>query len=798
MARRRRWIWALGGVALLGIALAALAWSLLNPERLKAMALAEVRRATGYTIEAGPASLRLGFSGVVLRVGDLRVTTPDSSQVLSVERAEAALKLRPLLRRRIELRHLGLFRPDLRLRLTASAGQAAPRLAGSPAFALFAAESWSIQEGRYAQTAPEGDLALSGLDLTGKLTWRAGDGARGTARGTAQTGSWKAPALTVALPPIEGLVDFHLSAAMDSLALPRVELSSGAMRLTLRGGFHPEGRVWTGALSGRAEPFTWNDVRGFVPPEGLAKLSGLELAGRFELPELHIARVADGKFLVSGRARVDGFSAKAARAPLGLSEAGGELRFSPGLILVEGGEGRLGPDPVRFFARVEGEPPAGVILRAQVATRVAGSSLGGLLPEGASLAVTGGALDLDLALSGTPPFSRKRLPDLDGRVVFEDLTGVWRGLPLLAAGRIRLAGRGASVEGLSARLGKSDIALSGTLEDLAAPDLRFVLTSQTLDLDELLPGETKVAGDSAAAGATAAPPLIAVPGSGTLRIGTLHMRGHRLENLTAGARLGLDGLRLKDLRADAYGGRVAGSLAVLPAAEGTAFTHEGELDLSAVDLGSALAEWLPVGRRLEGKGRATLAWRGRHAPGLDPLRAIDLDGVFGLDDGALLNMPGLAGLAQTLRIDQASAHRWPFQRLTAALSLREGRVLLDSLRVGQPGIGWILSGSVGLDGSLALSGLLRADPKRVSLPPELALFVPYLTESDGRIPIDFTLAGSFADPVVALDWEALGERAAARARGEEGEKLQRKLLDAVKDPGALDRLKKIFGGGKGG
>ena len=90
---------------------------------------------------------------------------------------------------------------------------------------------------------------------------------------------------------------------------------------------------------------------------------------------------------------------------------------------------------------------------------------------------------------------------------------------------------------------------------------------------------------------------------------------------------------------------------------------------------------------------------------------------------------------------------------------------MDSLRVAQDGLGWFLSGSVGLDGSLALKGLLRADPERVSLPSELALFAPYLAEKDGRIPIDFQLRGTFADPSVVLDWKALGKRAAAKARG---------------------------------
>jgi hypothetical protein len=103
--------------------------------------------------------------------------------------------------------------------------------------------------------------------------------------------------------------------------------------------------------------------------------------------------------------------------------------------------------------------------------------------------------------------------------------------------------------------------------------------------------------------------------------------------------------------------------------------------------------------------------------------------------------------------------------LAADLALREGRVTVDALNVIQDGLGWILFGSVGLDGRLDLNGIVRADPKRVALPPEIARFAPYLAEPDGRIPIDFKLTGPLADPTVVLDWKALGKRAAVKTRG---------------------------------
>ncbi len=551
MIRRRRWQWAIGGAALLLLVVAAAALTVLRPERLKAIVLAEARRATGLVIDAGPASVRLGFTGVALRVSDLRVAVADSSQLLRVERADATLKIRALLRRQVELRGLTLHRPDLQVRPPAPRALGPRRPASSPFLAFLAVESWSVEEGRYAQSGPEGDLALTGVDLSGGFSWRAGKGASGSIRGRATGGSWKAPALSLALPPLDAVIDFHLSVAADSLTLPRVELSSGALRLALAGTFRPAGRVWIGSLTGRSEPFTWDEVRGFIFPAGSAKSEGGTVAGRFEIPDLRIERTVREELLVSGLVRID----------------------------------------------------------------------------------------------------------------------------------------------------------------------------------------------------------------------SLIARGHTLREVSARARLGRAGLLLEEVKASVYGGVATGAIAVVPEDGGAALTHRGNLALRGVDLGAALAEWFPIGRRLEGTGRADLVWTGRAAPGADPLRGIELEGAFSVENGAVLDVSGLTDLAEAFQLEGASAGRWPFERLTAILALRGGRVAVDEMHATQTGLGWFLTGSVGLDGSLALNGHVRADPKRVSLPRELALFAPYLAGADGRIPIDFRLAGTFTDPIVVLDWEALGKRAAAKGRG---------------------------------
>ncbi len=789
----------IGAGVLLGLVLLLVVAALIfvRPERLKETALARARAATGYAIEAGPASIHFGLSGVGIRVRDLEMAAPDSSQLLRVPEVDVYAKLLPLLKRRVELRKVALNRPRYFLREAEpgapAAGAPSPRGGtgtASPAFAFLAVESWTVSQGAFRRTAPGDTLTVAGIDLDGGFSWNAREGARGSAQGEASEGRLEGPLGSYALPPVRTQARFRLSARGDSLFLPTISLQSGDLRASLSGGYHLVGGEWVGALEGSVEPVTWDALRKTLPAGDLGALDGIELAGTFASPGFRIARDAAGKSLASGRVTFTEVSVKAPTAPLGLSGFQGTIDFAPEAVALEKAKGRLGSNPVALSARVSGAAPRR--LEASLATRFDGATLGGLLPVGTPVTLDRGSVTVDLAVSGALPLDRTHLPAVNGTVTLDDLGGAYRELPLRALrGTVRFGGDGAALEGIGASVGASDFVLNGTVPHLEELRTRFTLVSKRIDLNQLLP-ENRSAAPDTGRGA----PMVALPGTGTVQIGSLIYRKTTVNDVNAGLTLSRDGLEVPDLHGSVYGGTVNGNLSLTPAGGGETWVYRGDLRLAGIGIAPALADWTPVGPRVEGTTDARIVLDGRAGPRVDVVRNLDLTGDLRIADGAVVNVPALERVASFLDIKGASGDRWPFRTLTLGFAVRQGRVQVDTLRVLQSGLGWILSGSVGLEGDLALSGTLRADPSRIELPAELKLLAPYVAEADGRIPVDFKLTGRLSSPGVEVDWSALAARAAEKAKREEGDRLQKELEKTVTDPATLDKLKKLLGGGK--
>ncbi len=795
MSLRKKFALGLGTLLAVIVVLAIAALFVLRPERLKEAALSRARASTGYAIEAGPARIHLGLSGIGVRVEDLRAVAPDSSQRIRIASTDLYVKLLPLLGRRVELRQVVLHHPELELRpavpaMSAPRGPGTAPPPGSPAFAFLAVERWSVDQGAYVQTGPLGTLTLNAVDLTGGFSWSAETGAAGTARGTVGSGLWSGASGAFGLPGFRARADFDLNAAGDSLDLPAITVESGDVAARLSGSFTRVGAEWPGAVEGRVEPVRWDAIRSILPEEDLAALAGVDLDGSFALPGLRIEHTEAGENRVSGRLVFSEVSLKAPSAPLGLTGAGGTVDFAPGVVALEKAKGRLGDHGITVSARLEGTPPSRV--EASVATRIDGATLAGLLPAAVPLTLAAGTVDLDLSAAGPFPVARTRLPELTGTVDLAGFAGTYRALPIREGrGRLRFAGHAVEVRDFGAAVGRSDFAVDGTLADIARPDLHFTWNSERLDLNELFPE----AAASADTGGTA--PLVGVPGTGTVRVGSLRFRKTELRAVTAKVTVGLDGVRAEDIAAELYGGAATGRLALAPVEDGTTWRYEGRVSLKQVQVGSVLTDWTPMGKRVEGTATAVMTFSGREGPGADPLRALDLSATTDMGQGAILNVPALRSIAAYLNLKEAAGERWPFRSLAAAFAVKDGRLILDTLRVAQTGLGWAIGGTVGLDGTLALSGILLADPARIDLPSEFQLLAPYVAQADGRIPVDFKLTGGAASPTVSVDWDALARRATEKARTDEREKIENELEKSITDPKTLDKLKKLLGGKKG-
>lgn len=788
----------LAGAAVLAVAL------LVKPEALKNQALDRIRAATDYRVEAGPAAIHFGWHGAGLRVHDILLAAPDSSQSLTVDELDVFLKLWPLLGKRVELSQVVLRRPVYTLAPREGATSPAGGEQAPPSLAFLAVESWQVEDGAFVQRGPWGNLRLDALDLAGGFVWRGRDGGHGDLHGRAGGGSFAGAQGAWPLPGAEASLAFRVAGGMDSLTVPSLDLVSGPVHAALHGGYARGASGWSGRLTGTVAPMQWAALQRWLPDTLTAGLHGMAVEGTLGLPELTVETA--GTTRTSGILALSGVAVRAPQAPLGLTGFSGRVRFEPGRIALESAEGKVGDDTVRLSGQVEGGMQG--TFTATVDTRLSAANLARLLPAGAPLGLQSGQTTVDVTASGTLPLAG--LPDLSGTVGLSDLQGTFGDLPLRSGnGRVRFHGRGATVETLGAELGRSDFQVHGEIENLAEPWFRFDLTSRRLDLNQLMPEEKPGSGNAAAA---EPPPAVGLPGEGTVSIAELEIRKLSVQDARAKVHLDLDGVVLSDMKGQAYGGAVTGNLAFRPAGEAGRWRYDGELHLAGVGTGPLLTAWTGLGNLLQGGVSGTLKLAGEAGRGIDPRSLLDLDGDLSMRDGALKNLPSLAQIGHTFGVSQLTGPLWPFRGMDLRFQVKHGVVQVQGLSFNQPGLAWSLGGSVGLDGKLGLKGVIRADPKKVKWPAGIDRVAADLTESDGRVPIPFTLGGTLADPVPHPDMQALEQQAAEKALQKKLKALPdttaKKIMDFLKKPGneqekslpdtAIKKLKNILGKRGGG
>jgi hypothetical protein len=249
--------------------------------------------------------------------------------------------------------------------------------------------------------------------------------------------------------------------------------------------------------------------------------------------------------------------------------------------------------------------------------------------------------------------------------------------------------------------------------------------------------------------------------------------------------------------------------------------------------GQVLATWIPRAQIVEGKVSGVVDLSGLAGKGADPKKSLTLVGDAVLDGGAFRNFSGLAELSKYINAPQLTAQSWPIQDLATHFEVKDGAAVFKGLHLTQPGLDWNLVGQVDFDGALALKGTLRAAPDRLKIPAHVAPYTKYLVHSDGRIAIDFKVAGKSSALSVSLDWDDLLAHAAGKLAQDEAtnliqEQIQKAIQGkhpAVKAPGdtakakadsvrtplpfptaadslkpvnVLDKLKNLLGGKKGG
>ena len=364
---------------------------------------------------------------------------------------------------------------------------------------------------------------------------------------------------------------------------------------------------------------------------------------------------------------------------------------------------------------------------------------------------------------------------------------------------LKLSGGALRVPRTTARAGRSDLSVSGQVQDVLPwamgseelrPTFSLVVESQILDLDEMVPlkstawrGRPKGVGWTWAVPASAAvadrvedetspilPMVRAMDGKAELRVAELKSAGVVLRRLAAVA-VAKDGiLRVNDVRANVYGGDMKARAKVDARAPSGTLPMTAEVSVDSLQANGLVQEFLKWSLPIHGRMGFSMTMSGRmdSTLGLVP-EEIDARCAAGMREGKIMNWGWLkqagSGVAQLGFLDLEEI---PVQQMKASFGVKDSRVSLDDVQLRAADAPCRLSGSAGFDGSLdyVLDVDMPASQLNVggvNLGDALGAF---LTGGGSHIPLRFHIGGTVDQPRIVAGVQPRTREEAKKSREE--------------------------------
>lgn len=342
-----------------------------------------------------------------------------------------------------------------------------------------------------------------------------------------------------------------------------------------------------------------------------------------------------------------------------------------------------------------------------------------------------------------------------------------------------------------------DSTLSGQIEvtDLAEQALRFDITLDTLDVDSYLPppaseGSGKVAETETTGDAAEVPPSVeglrGLDVAGRLRVGALKMSGLQAHAIDVGGKIAGGRLTLTP-KADLYEGKLDSRLSLDARPKTPLLAVSG--GINDVQIGLLLRDLSGEAEKLTGRAQVSFDLKGagltaellkRSLNGSVSLQALD-GAVKGINIARYLR-EAQAKLSGKSVPEESEPNQTDFSDLSATLKLGDGIVSNDDLALRSP--------------LLRVSGDGTADLLREVLDYRIRTsLVGTLTGQDGKtldevkeVTVPVKVTGSFNDPKIALDVDALLSGAAKEKIDAAREKAKDKI-DEKLDKGLRKLLK---------
>jgi len=755
-----------------------------------------VESALGRRVEVGKIELTL-LTGLGARIDGLVIHDQPAGThepTLRVESVRVRIRLLPLLRGRLEVQQVALSRPRLRLARHPE-GVAGVSAAGAPG----------------EPSAPASHVAVAALSLADLLI---------------DDGSVIYEDLSVAGTPNRYVFD-HLQARLENLAIGKTlavaaeaRFEGGDLPLSLKGTAGPlsetlwpdaiDLRIGAGdshvavtgqraggsfAVSARSEGLDLSQIlaisKRFVPaiPADLAVTGPGALALTLR-PEGDRFAV-DGRLdLDASRVAYDTWFLKPEHIPLSAVFAGTMSRRpgEPLRLIVPTVTVRLYTAEVRGTIRVA----VGERISAEGTLATGDTDVGGwerLVPALTDGGIAGRA-SLDVSWTIEPPGA----PAYTATVKLADVRAVLpgSGRPIeRVTGAVTLAPDQVTIPRLAMRIGESDLTVQGALAGWASPTGAFTVSSSRLDLAEMMPPPAPVQPASPGAGppptegparpvstaavpASAGGPAVVLPPS--LRAASIRFTldakrvmgpsWPELHDVSGSVLFERGTLVLKGIKAGVHGGTalLAGRLDPFAAVP----TFDLDARVEKFDVADVLAQWTSLEEFLTGRLNGQLALSGSGSTWAALAPTLAGKGEVAISGGAFRTfnvVQDVLKAANALGMSQvAERPDTPFQRLAAAIEIRDGALYLEEVSLTAGDFGATANGVIGLDTSVNVRALVRV--------PQRSAAGLALVGGDGQFSIPILVSGRLPKPEVALDRSAVADEA--------GQRLQERAKDALR------------------
>lgn len=751
-----------------------------------------------------------------VRIGGPR-THPDTARFASARRIELRPRLVPLLRRNVVIDRIVMDRPEVFIRIAADGTSNVPALTGDEAAGEAGGDAelrisrlsirngtvvyldagdgttvradgidqrlamvGSVDAGELSRMVLDGHLSIGALDadLPGRLAW---------------------PLRDVRL-KVEHAVD--VDRAADRLEVTQLRLTVQEVTLDISGEVTAFADADERTVDLRAATASFDVARLIASlPRGLLEggsgdaLEGA--AGRAQIEATITGRAGAGAVPdVAGELRLDDVGLSRGRHGRIASGIDGAVVFSLDSVASQGITGQLLDEPLRVsFSLHDLAAPQGRIALNTALALTQAQKLG-LLPEGASGT---GRVTVDATIDGSQAAPGDAL--LNGQISLAGVQLTFDALEqpvIVRDGRIEMRGRAISARGMTAAIGRSDLALDFNavewlpyaLGDTArTPTVTFEARATTFDVDEIFgvdPDEQKYSELFFARlsrrqidGMTATQ-VAEQMGLGLPHVPPIDVDGRILARQLVHGGVPFDDVEVSiatrnselEVRGASFrmmggGVQMTGRLGASGAAAGDGVTQPLRLDYTVTDVTASrfLERYATFRDQIGGKllltGSVQLDLDEHLLPVTESLNG---NGTIAIADGELVNWPLLRVLGE--RIGVAGFDTLAFRDWSGRYRIAGGTVVLDESVLESGDLIVRAAGSFGLTGILDLGATLYMPQRWAARLPgaPTGFLVNLVAGSDGRVPVGARITGTAQDPVVRIDMTEASARAADAAR----------------------------------